>query len=187
MNASPIRNPLCRVLAALLDYPGENFALVLNEAETFLCCEPAPRPVCDQILSVVRWMRRQDPTALQETYVQTFDLTPRNALHLTAHLLEEQDRRRGPALIRLAEYYRAAGLCITAGELPDYLPAILEFASMLEPQAAAGFLAEAEEALDVLEGNLRSAGSPYALLVDAARRAAPSSDATPAVAAGAAP
>ena len=186
MNALAIRNPLCRVLAALLDYPGENFALVLDEAETFLGCGPAPRLVCDQILSVLRWMRGQDPTALQETYVQTFDLTPRNALHLTAHLLEEQDRRRGPALIRLAEHYGAAGLHIAGGELPDYLPAILEFASMIEPQAAAGFLAEAEEALVVLEGNLRSAGSPYALLVDAVRHVAPPTGSTPAVAAGAA-
>lgn len=186
MNAESIRNPLCRVLAVLLDYPGEHFARVLDETETFLGCEPAPRPVCEQILSVLRWMRGQDPTALQETYVQTFDLTPRNALHLTAHLLEEQDRRRGPALIRLADHYRAAGLRIAAGELPDYLPAILEFASMLEPQAAAGFLAEADQALAVLEDNLRSGGSPYALLVDAVRHVAPSSDATPAVAAGAA-
>lgn len=186
MTVSTIHSPLYRVLAALLDYPGENFEELLTEASTLLCSWPTPRPKSvDQALSVIQWMRTQAPLTLQEIYVQTFDLSPGNALHLTVHLLEEQDRRRGPALIKLAEHYQAAGLRIAAGELPDYLPALLEFASTLEPQDAARFLTEADEALGVLESNLRSTDSPYAPLIEAVRRAASSNEASSLVAAGA--
>lgn len=188
MAAEVLPSPFYRVLAALLDYPGEGFAEILGEAEQFLCSHFDPRPAyADQALSATVWMRSQGSLTLQETYVRTFDLSPDNALHLTAHLLDEHDRRRGPALIKLVQHYRTAGLRITNGELPDYLPAILEFASTLEPAAAAQFLSGADASLSVLERNLHSAGSPYASLICASRLAArPHGASAPAVAAGAA-
>ena len=38
-------------------------------------------------------------------------------------------RDRGPAMIDLAQTYEKAGLYLAPGELPDYLPAVLEFIS----------------------------------------------------------
>lgn len=181
------QSPFYRVLAVLLDYPGEGFTEMLAEAEEFLRSQPHPWPTfVEQTMAAVKWMRDQNTLDLQQIYVETFDFTPQNSLHLTSHLLEEQDRHRGPALIKLAEHYSAVGLRIAEGELPDYLPAVLEFASTTENVQAARFLAEADQALGVLEKNLHSVGSPYAPLIAAARQAAQSHGACPpAVAAGA--
>ena len=101
---------------------------------------------------------------------EVFDFTPKNSLHITYHVLEEQDRRRGPALIKLAEHYRTGGLQLARRELPDYLPAILEYASTMEATPAANFLLEADEALAVLEVNLRAMDTLYSILVSAIRR-----------------
>ena len=74
------------------------------------------------MLDFIAWAQALPFTELQEHYVKTFDLTPDNALYLTHHLFEEQDRARGPALVKLSEYFQAQGFAIEHGELPDYLP-----------------------------------------------------------------
>lgn len=182
MVAPLYRTPYYRVLGVLLDYPCAGFAEVLQEAEQFL----RQRPICDRdglpgVLATVRWMRGLAPLELERTYVQTFDLTPAHSLHLTAHLLEEQDRRRGPALIRLRQHYEISGLGLLGGELPDYLPAVLEFAAMLGERASAMFLAEADAAIEILERNLRRSRSAYAQLVTGVRMAVHTGVGAPAI------
>ena len=105
-------------------------------------------------------------TELQAHYVKTFDLTPDNALYLTHHLFEEQDRARGPALVRLSEYFTQQGFEIDRGELPDYLPLILEYVSTLPDMASArGFLEQTTDVANVLAKNLALMESPYAALL----------------------
>ena len=55
------------------------------------------------LLDFIAWAQALPFTELQEHYVKIFDLTPDNALYLTHHLFEEQDRARGPALVKLSE------------------------------------------------------------------------------------
>ena len=50
-------------------------------------------------------------------------------------------------------------------ELPDYLPLVLEFASMLEQDEARVFLADAAKVFNVLAANLEKAESPWAPLI----------------------
>jgi nitrate reductase delta subunit len=102
-------------------------------------------------------------TALQEDYVQTFDLTPEHSLHLTHHLFGD-DKNRGPALIDLGELYKDYGLAARGDELPDYLPLILEFAAQMDGAEATVFLSDARKVFEALTGNLEKAGSPYAAL-----------------------
>jgi len=62
------------------------------------------------------------------------------------YLFEEQDRARGPALVKLSEFFQAQGYTIDAGELPDYLPLLLEYVSTLpDEQGARQFLHQAVE------------------------------------------
>lgn len=179
MTSSPYRSPYYRVLGVLLDYPCADFARVLAEAEDFLSRPPAcEREGVAGVRATVRWMQHLAPLELERIYVQTFDLTPAHSLHLTAHLLEEQDRRRGPALIRLRQHYEISGLNLLGGELPDYLPAVLEFAATLGEQASATFLDDADPALEILERNLHRSKSAYAQLVTGIRMAVHSSMAT---------
>ena len=168
MTASLFRSPYYRVLSALLEYPGPEFDQVLQESEAFLGSpEGLRQPGAKLVLGVVEWMRKCDPMELQQIYVRTFDLTSAHSLHLTSHLLEEQDRRRGPALIRLRQHYEVSGLQLVKGELPDYLPAVLEFAATLGEESAVCILEQAEEALTILERNLQESGSQYSPLFTA--------------------
>lgn len=170
MSLSPFKSPIYRVLSVLLDYPDEHFPEILDQAKMFLeSSEGSSMEDAQRILDVIEWMNQQPLLEMQQTYGETFDFMPDHSLHITYHLLEEQDRRRGPALIKLAQHYRSEGLRMERRELPDYLPAILEYASTMEATSAADFLYEADEALAVLESNLCSTDTPYSALVSAIR------------------
>ena len=76
----------------------------------------------------------------QSRYVDLFDRTRSLSLHMFEHVHGES-RDRGQAMVDLKEHYEALGLTLVPEELPDYLPAFLEFCSLLEPADAADFLA----------------------------------------------
>ncbi len=156
---------LYRLIAHLLDYPDAALFEHLPEMEELLNSDSS---ITEQerktIKDIIAWMRMHNITGLQETYVQTFDMTPEHDLHLTHHLFGD-DRGRGPALVDLGEHYKAAGLAVEDGELPDYLPLILEYVSTLDEMQARIFLGDAKKVLTVLAENLEKAGSPYSRLI----------------------
>lgn len=154
---------LYRLLARLLDYPDQELASHLEEIGGALGELPEPaRPVLSAFLA---WAQNRPLTDWQTEYVRTFDLSPDHSLHLTWHLFEEQDRRRGMTLAGLAEFYTKQGLAIARRELPDYLPLILEYASLLPPGQGQTFLQQCRQALLALAENLDRTESPYAPLV----------------------
>jgi nitrate reductase delta subunit len=76
-------------------------------------------------------------------------------------------RDRGPAMIDLGQTYEKAGLVLTEGELPDYLPAVLEFVSTQPAREARAFLAEMAHIFNALFGALRQRDSAYASVLGA--------------------
>ena len=104
--------------------------------------------------------------ALEQHYVETFDLERRCGLYLTFYT-DGDKRHRGAALLRLKRLYRAAGLPIVTGELPDFLPAMLEFAAAAPNGQGAIVLREHRPALELLRASLRDRDTPYALVLDA--------------------
>jgi nitrate reductase delta subunit len=117
------------------------------------------------------WMRETPLSELQALYVRTFDFDRRAALHLTYHTHGDR-RQRGLELVRVKRRYAEAGLPIAPTELPDYLPAMLEFAS-LSPAAGEALLGEHRVSLELIRSRLHETGSPYAGLLDAVVRALP--------------
>lgn len=103
---------------------------------------------------------------LTETYVATFDLRKRASLYLT-YYTHGDTRKRGMALLRLKKLYRAAGFPWDNPELPDYLPAILEFAAIAPEGYGPQVLGEHRAELETLRLALHDAQSPYAHLLDA--------------------
>jgi nitrate reductase delta subunit len=157
-----------RLLSKLLEYPDQEMLDAVPELEAALQqgFADAERAA---IAGFLRGFAAQDLTEAKAAYVQTFDLTPEHALHLTHHLFGD-DKNRGPALIDLTEYYKQYGFEITPSdgsftELPDYLPLVLEFAAQLEPEEARMFLSQWNKVLNQLAANLEKADSPYAPLV----------------------
>ena len=153
------------ILARLLDYPDAELMENLPEIISLLKGNPdVSAQERNALTQLVSWMQLHDLTGLQENYVRTFDMTPEHDLHLTHHLFGD-DRGRGPALIDLSEHYKGAGLEIEDGEIPDFLPLILEYVSILDEMQARVFLGDAAKVLKILADNLEKAGSPYAKLL----------------------
>lgn len=156
---------LFKLLSALFEYPDENLVQALPELMAVANEEPDMEAhEREAIAAFVAWLSDSDLTEAQARYVKTFDMTPEHALHLTHHLFGD-DKNRGPALIDLTEYYKSYGLDINRNELPDYLPLVLEFASMLEPVEARVFLDPFAKVIAQLGANLKAAESPWAPLV----------------------
>jgi nitrate reductase delta subunit len=157
---------LFNLLAKLLDYPDEELMKHLGEITEQVSKLPdISEQETASIQEFISWMDEHKTIAMQEIYVNTFDITPENDLHLTHHLFGDDNRDRGPALIDLSEHYKQAGLEVKQGELPDYLPLMLEYLSSLSDIEVKIFLGDVIKILKVLAENLEKAKSPYALLI----------------------
>ena len=113
-----------------------------------------------------------DLLALQSDYVATFDLVRRNCLYLT-YYLNGDTRRRGMALWRFQDAYRSRGLAVAGGELPDFLPVVLELAATEDEDLALALLFEHRQGIEVLRQSLDDRGSPYADVIRALEAALP--------------
>lgn len=148
------------LLSALLQYPdGEALA--------------SGSPPRDEPIAVFLASCEGVPLArLRSEYVATFDFDRRASLHLTYHSHGDR-RQRGIELVKLKRRFASAGLALADGELPDYLPVLLEFAALTPDGEGAALLAELRPQLELVRGRLRDRGSRYAHLLDAVVAALP--------------
>lgn len=153
-----------KLLSLLLEYPDEEIKENLPALRSALSKSDLPREEVEPLAHFLDWLENTDLLELQRRYVDTFDLDARHSLHLTHHLFGD-DKNRGPALIDMAEYYRCWGVEAIEGELPDYLPLMLEFAATLEAEEARIFLSHVHKVLETLAANLEESTSPWAPLV----------------------
>ena len=101
---------------------------------------------------------------LDRLYTETFDFSKQRSLHLSYHL-HGDSRQRGIALLRLKQAYEAAGFEFIGSELPDYLPLMLEFAT-LAPDAGRELLAQHAVSIELVRASLRRDGNLYAGALD---------------------
>jgi nitrate reductase molybdenum cofactor assembly chaperone NarJ/NarW len=146
-------NPALRAFAALLAYPEPELVAALPEIRAALRVGPGLAGLLDEL--------ECGPLhALQERYVALFDRSRALSLHLFEHVHGES-RDRGQAMVDLAAMYGSRGLTVEGHELPDYLPAFLEFASLLPAPEARGLLGESAGILRALGERLAARGSRY--------------------------
>jgi len=158
-----------KAASLLLRYPDGAVLEALPVVQVALAELPAPLA---GPLSIVATHRAEtDPTDLAMEYVEQFDLRRRCCLYLTYYTAGDT-RRRGEALVGFATAFRAAGLAVDGGELPDYLPAVLDLAASAgEPGWA--LLREHRIGVDLLARALDADGSVYRHAVDAIRTMLP--------------
>ena len=157
----PMRHSL-RVIAALLGYPDASLRDHLAEMTVLLVDERAMSSSRRlELEALIDALRRGDPLQIEADYVELFDRGRATSLHLFEHV-HADSRARGPAMVDLGETYAKAGLILAAGELPDYLPAVLEFASTQPPREAREFLGETAHILNAIFAALVKRGSAYA-------------------------
>jgi nitrate reductase delta subunit len=155
--------------SVLLSYPDERFAEDLAAVDDALGRLP-DGPARAALHTTAEWLAQMSPLEAATTYVETFDLRRGTCLYLT-YYRHGDTRERGMALTALVDTFRGAGFGVVPGELPDFLPALLELAAA--HLAGATVLAEHRMALDALHGALMKAESRYAGVVAAVREALP--------------
>jgi len=149
-----------KLAAVLLGYPDAD---LLRRAGRFLRDESGP---CGRahLLRFVDEASAVPPLDLAGHYSALFDFREDLALYLTFQ--EQGDaRERAPALLALKELLRRDGFSCPRGELPDYLPLLLEYLAE-RPQASDDDL---PGRIAAVLGPMRERlpeGDPYAHLFD---------------------
>jgi nitrate reductase molybdenum cofactor assembly chaperone NarJ/NarW len=167
LNSPPVMAKSLRVLAALLGYPHARMRVFLPEMRTLLADERAlSNERRAELETLMDTLRRTDPLTAESDYVELFDRGRATSLHLFEHV-HGDSRERGPALIDLGQTYEKAGLILAEGELPDYLPAVLEFVSTQPPREARAFLGEMAHIFNAIFGALQRRNSAYASVLGA--------------------
>ncbi|QAR33771.1 hypothetical protein EP073_10255 [Geovibrio thiophilus] len=95
-----------------------------------------------------------DTGAFQEEYTRLFDFGKDTAPYAAFHMFKDE-RTRASFMAELAGQYAASGFSRKAGELPDYIPFVLDFISI----KGAGECAGLTEALSQAAGRIAAAPS----------------------------
>ena len=156
-----------KVLGALLSYPESDLRDALGELEQVLDKERLlgrdERKALDGLFA---HFRRGELLDLQEHYVDLFDRVRSLSLHLFEHVHGES-RDRGQAMVDLKSRYAARGLNLVSNELPDYLPAFLEYLSLLPRGETREALADCAHILGAIGSRLAKRRSPYSAVFQA--------------------
>ncbi len=156
-----------RALARLLGYPDAELRGHLAEMGEALRAEGAlSAPRLAELDALMATLLRRAVLDVESDYVELFDRGRATSLHLFEHV-HGDSRDRGPAMIDLAQTYEKAGLYLAEGELPDFLPVVLEFTSTQPPREARAFLGEMAHIFNAIFAALEQRGSAYASVLGA--------------------
>jgi nitrate reductase delta subunit len=157
----------------LLDYPTEERRARFTAVAASVALLPGPlRKAFGAFLAAADAMSQQE---LEIHFTATFDLKRKCCPYLSYYAAGDT-RRRGMALVRFVEAYRAAGWEVAADELPDYLPMVLEFSALSDSPIAQELLAAHRDGIEVLSSALEAVSSPYAHVLEAVSLSLPAID-----------
>lgn len=177
---------LYKLLSVCLMYPSTELQAfcqeLLSQPEQFAQVEPSPTQAAEgqastegakttevseaggagavTLKALIERLAQEPLVKLQEDYVQIFDMNSKNSLYIFEHI-HGDDKERGQALVNLKEEYERHGFTIE-GELPDYIPAFLEFLSVLDKSEVQELVNDTAGVMALLEKRLRKAESVYA-------------------------
>lgn len=163
----PAANSLTfKALGIMLCYPTQEWQDGIVDLADFVDREAILRPKDRAaIYAFAQQAAASDLFDLQEAYVDAFDRVRSLSLHLFEHVHGES-RDRGQAMVDLAELYKEHGFELGASELPDYLPAFLEFISTLPNHEAIDMLGDPLHVIEALSKRLAERGSYHHVILD---------------------
>ncbi len=149
-----------RALGALLAYPAE-WRDALPEIGEILRLSPLLSPRDRAALQgLIELLTDADPLWVEQRYVELFDRGRATSLHLFEHIHGDA-RARGDAMVDLKMAYERAGFLLAAKELPDFLPAVLEYLSYRDLAEAKDMLGDCAHVLRAVGEALLQRGSNY--------------------------
>ena len=153
-----------KALSALLAYPSADLTAALPDIAAVIEREPRlGRAHKDALRALAARLETSDLLDLQEAYVALFDRGRRTSLHLFEHV-HGDSRDRGQAMVDLKEVYARNGFMLAGGELPDFLPAVLEYLSQRPAAEAKDMLGDCAHILRAVGEALQERGSDYSAI-----------------------
>ncbi len=156
---------LLKLVGVLLDYPQD---ALWEHGEELLAAAEDPglsKVRRAQLAAFVRELLETDPLEAQERWLLLFDRGRSMSLLLFEHIHGES-RDRGQAMVDLISAYRKNGFELSARELPDYLPLLLEYLNQRPAEEARDWLKHVSHIVGLLAARAGERGSPYALLLE---------------------
>lgn len=148
---------IMQAAALVLGYPDEALLARLDLIEAALDGSPDAALFAPLLIH----LRGDSLRELQSFHVAEFDLSRRHALHLS-YWTDGDTRRRGNVLAEIKQVYRDSGLVVdTGGELPDYLPMVLEFV-VQDPERGRALLERFRASLELIRLELSADNLPHA-------------------------
>jgi nitrate reductase delta subunit len=156
-----------KALGALLMYPQSELMEALPEIQDVLRSEKRlSREDQARLKALIDDLGTADLIDAQERYVELFDRGRSTSLHLFEHV-HGDSRDRGQAMVDLKATYERAGLSLATSELPDYLPAMLEYLSLRPLEEVRDMLDDCAHILRSIGDTLVRRGSGYAAIFGA--------------------
>ncbi|NYF20994.1 nitrate reductase delta subunit [Xanthomonas sp. JAI131] len=156
---------LLKLIGVLMDYPQD--ALWQHGEELLQAADDpalsAPRRAA--LCGFVQELLAEDPLAVQDRWLSMFDRGRAMSLLLFEHIHGES-RDRGQAMVDLIEAYRKNGFELSARELPDYLPLLLEYLDQRPDAEARDWLGHVGHIVGLLAARAAERESGYALLFE---------------------
>ena len=150
-----------KALSALLSYPTEEHRDAAPELKAVLAGERLlPPQALAPLFALIDDIATADLYDAQERYVLLFDRTRSLSLHLFEHVHGES-RDRGQAMVDLQQVYARAGYRLSSNELPDFVPAMLEFLSLRPEPEVREMLSDCAHILRAIGATLHERGSRY--------------------------
>jgi nitrate reductase delta subunit len=147
-----------------LSYPDEDLIAKLPLMRAALAEFPGAVQDFDGVLDL---LEASEPMEIQAHYVREFDQGRRHALHLS-YWTDGDTRRRGEVLGNFKKAYRQSDILVdTHGELPDYLPMVLEYAARVDLAAGRDLLIRYRASLEMLRFGLLRDELPHARILQA--------------------
>lgn len=157
--------------SVLLSYPDASVRASLPAVRG--ACAGLPAAYGEPLGRLAAWLEQEG--AAEVRYVETFDVTRKCSLYLTYFSCGDT-RKRGVALVRMKQAYRASGVEVSEDELPDHLSVVLEFGATVDADAAYRMLVENRSGIEMLRLALEQRRSPWADAVTAVCATLPALD-----------
>ncbi len=156
-----------KALSALLSYPTAELVRALPDVAQIISHDRRfSAKDIDALTDLLAELLNADLLDAQERYVEVFDRGRATALHLFEHVHGES-RDRGQAMVDLTQVYARAGFELATHELPDYLPAMLEFLSYRPEREVRDMLGDCAHILRAIGETLQARESRYSAVFGA--------------------
>ncbi|MCK9351692.1 MAG: nitrate reductase molybdenum cofactor assembly chaperone [Candidatus Paceibacterota bacterium] len=154
------------ILSLLLEYPSAECVENIGGLEDILHEEADENKGAAEVLAPLFEKLKAEPLlSLEMHYTDTFEQGRGNSLFLYEHLYGE-DAARGLALSDLLEKYASHDFVAQSGELPDFVPDVLEYLSVLSKEEAEEILGRTIHLFAVIKNNLMKRESAYAAVFE---------------------